>query len=189
MKIPWRRKWQPTPGFLPGASHGQRSLADYRLWCCKESGMTEQLTHTHTHTHTCIHTHTHTHTRLFSGINIQNYYFSMGTLLTQEKVGSRSHVSWLLVQRFFHTSTCFKKSLLLLFSHCYIWLFATQELYCSRPPCLFLSPGVCPVHVHWVSDAIQPSHPLLPSSPPALNLSQHQDLFQWAGSSHPVAKV
>ena len=44
-------------------------------------------------------------------------------------------------------------------------------------------------HVHWVIDAIQPSHPLSPTSPPALNLSQHQDLFQWVGSSHKVAKV
>ena len=34
-------------------------------------------------------------------------------------------------------------------------------------------------HVHWVSDAIQPSHPLSPRSHPALNLSQHQGLFQW----------
>ena len=44
-------------------------------------------------------------------------------------------------------------------------------------------------HVDWVSDAIQPSHPLLSPSPPALNLSQHQGLFQWVGSSHLVAKV
>ena len=44
-------------------------------------------------------------------------------------------------------------------------------------------------HVHWVYDAIQPSHRLLPSSPPALNLSQHQSLFQWVGSSQEVAKV
>ena len=44
-------------------------------------------------------------------------------------------------------------------------------------------------HVHWVSDAIQPSHLLSLPSPPALNLSQHQDLFQWVGSSHQVAKV
>ena len=34
-------------------------------------------------------------------------------------------------------------------------------------------------HVHWVGDAIQPSHPLSSPSPPALNLSQHQDLFKW----------
>ena len=44
-------------------------------------------------------------------------------------------------------------------------------------------------HVHWVSDAIQPSHPLLSPSPPALNLSQHQGLFQWVNSLREVAKV
>ena len=44
-------------------------------------------------------------------------------------------------------------------------------------------------HIHWVGDAIQPSHPLLSPSPPAPNLSQHQGLFQWVNSSHEVAKV
>ena len=43
-------------------------------------------------------------------------------------------------------------------------------------------------HVHWVGDAIQPSHPLSSLSPPALNLSQHQGLFKWVSSSHQVAK-
>ena len=43
-------------------------------------------------------------------------------------------------------------------------------------------------HVHWLGDAIQPSHRLLPLSPPAFNLSQHQGLFQWVSSSHQVAK-
>ena len=42
-KIPWRRAWQPTPVFLPGESHGQRSLAGYSPRGCKESDMTEQL--------------------------------------------------------------------------------------------------------------------------------------------------
>ena len=44
-------------------------------------------------------------------------------------------------------------------------------------------------HVHRVSHAIQPSHPLSSSSPPAPNPSQHQSLFQWVNSSHEVAKV
>ena len=44
-------------------------------------------------------------------------------------------------------------------------------------------------HVHWVCDAIQPSHPLSSPSPPALNLSQHQGLFKWVSSLHQVAKV
>ena len=39
-------------------------------------------------------------------------------------------------------------------------------------------------HVHWAGKGIQPSHPLLPSSPPAFSLSQHQGLFQWAGFLH-----
>ena len=42
--------------------------------------------------------------------------------------------------------------------------------------------------VHWVSDVIQPSHPLSSPSPPALNLSQHQALFKWVSSLHQVAK-
>ena len=44
-------------------------------------------------------------------------------------------------------------------------------------------------HVHWVSDVIQPSHPLLSPSPPAFNPSQHQGLFKWVSSSYKVAKV
>ena len=44
-------------------------------------------------------------------------------------------------------------------------------------------------HVHWVSDAIQPSHPLSSASPPTFNLSQNQGLFQWVGSFHQVGKV
>ena len=48
-KILWRREWQPTPIFLPGKSHGQRSLAGYSPWGCKESDTIGQLTHTHTH--------------------------------------------------------------------------------------------------------------------------------------------
>ena len=42
-KIPWKREWQPTPVFLPGKFHGQRSLVGYSPWGHKELGMTEQL--------------------------------------------------------------------------------------------------------------------------------------------------
>ena len=58
----------------------------------------------------------------------------------------------------------------------------------TRPPCPSPTPDLAQTHVHWVSDAIQPSHSLLPSSPPALNLPQHQGLFQWISSLHQVAK-
>ena len=47
-KIPWRREWPPTPVFLPGEFHGQRSLEGYSPWGHKELDTTEQLTYTHT---------------------------------------------------------------------------------------------------------------------------------------------
>ena len=50
-------------------------------------------------------------------------------------------------------------------------------------------PELTQTHAHQVSDAIQPSHPLSSPSPPALNPSQCQGLFQWVSSSHDVAKV
>ena len=61
---------------------------------------------------------------------------------------------------------------------------------CTTPgfPVHHQLPELAQTHVHWVGDAIQPSHPL--SSPsPAFNLSQHQGLFQWVSSLHQVAKV
>ena len=46
-KIPWSRKWQPAPVFLPGKYLGQRSLEGYRPWGHKESDMTTHSTHAH----------------------------------------------------------------------------------------------------------------------------------------------
>ena len=62
---------------------------------------------------------------------------------------------------------------------------------CSTPglPIHRKLPEFTQTHVHWVSDAIQPSHPLLSPSPPAFSLSQHQGLFKWVSSSDQVAKV
>ena len=66
-----------------------------------------------------------------------------------------------------------------------------DPMNCSTPglPVHHQLPESTQTHVHWVGDAIQPSHPLLSPSPPALNLSQHQGLFKWVSSSHEVAKV
>ena len=57
------------------------------------------------------------------------------------------------------------------------------------PPVRHQLPEFSQTHVQQVSDAIQPSHPQSSPSPPALNPSQHQSLFQWVNSSHQVAKV
>ena len=59
-KIPWSRKWQPAPVFLPGKSHGQRNLVGYSLWGCKELDMTEydhlQMEHSpYIYTGPCVH--------------------------------------------------------------------------------------------------------------------------------------
>ena len=61
---------------------------------------------------------------------------------------------------------------------------------CSTPgfPVLHQLLKLTQTHVHWVSDAVQWSHPLSSPSPPAFNLSQHQSLFQWVHYSHQVAK-
>ena len=50
-------------------------------------------------------------------------------------------------------------------------------------------PELAQTHVHWVGDAIQPSHPLSSPSPPAFSLFKYQGLFWWIGSSHQVPKV
>ena len=66
-----------------------------------------------------------------------------------------------------------------------------DPMNCSTPGLLVHHqlPESTQTHVHWVSDAIQLSHPQSSSSPPALNLSQHQGLFKWVSPSHQVAKV
>ena len=61
-----------------------------------------------------------------------------------------------------------------------------DPMNCSMPgfPVYHQLPELAQTHVHRVSDAIRPSHPLSSPSPPSLNLSQHQGLFQWVSSSH-----
>ena len=62
-----------------------------------------------------------------------------------------------------------------------LWSHGQQH---ARPPCPSPPPKVFRIHVHCISDDIQPSHPLMPSSPSALNLSQHQELFSSESAIH-----
>ena len=66
-----------------------------------------------------------------------------------------------------------------------------HPMYCSASGFLILHCLLefAQTHVHWISDAIEPSHPLLPPSSPIFNLSQHQGLCQWVITLHQVAKV
>ena len=63
-----------------------------------------------------------------------------------------------------------------------------DSMNCSLPrfPVFHHLPEFAQTHDHWVSNIIQPAHPMSPPSPPALNLSQHQGLFQWVGFLHQV---
>ena len=92
------------------------------------------------------HTHTHTHTHIYIYIYI-----------------------YIVVKYIWYICCCsVTKSCLTL----------GDPMDCSKPgfPVLHYLPKFAQIHVHWVSDVIQPSHPLSPTFPPALNLSQHQGL-------------
>ena len=69
-----------------------------------------------------------------------------------------------------------------------VWLFATPWIASCQAPLLSTISQFAQIHVYWVSDAIQQSNPLSLPSPPDLNLSQLQGLFQYIDSSHQVAK-
>ena len=70
-----------------------------------------------------------------------------------------------------------------------VWLCDPMDCSTSGFPVLHHLLEVAQTHVHWVSNAIQPSHPLLSPSPPAFNLCRHQGFFKWVGSLYRVAKV
>ena len=92
-----------------------------------------------------------------------------------------------------------------IFSWWAVWLYSYYQFSAVTQSCLILCdpmdcstpglpvhhqlPELTQTHVHWVGDAIQPSHPLSSPSPPAFNLSQHQGLFKWVSSLYQVAKV
>ena len=71
----------------------------------------------------------------------------------------------------------------------HVWLCDPVNRSMAGLPVHHQLPESTQTHVHWVGDAIQPSHPLSSPSPSALDLSQHQGLFKWVSSSHQVAKV
>ena len=151
-----------------GVGDGQGVLGCYSLWDCKESDMTERV-----HWTECV-------------------YIS-AALPVHPTLPSQSVSTCLF-------STSVSISVLQIIS--WFWLGSISSVAQSCPtlsdPMNHSTPGI-PVHhqvpefththVHCVSDAIQPSHPLPSPSPPAFNLSQHQGLFKWVSSSHQVAKV
>ena len=177
-KIPWRRKGQPTPVFLPGKSHGQRSLAGFSPWGCKDSDRTLQLNYK------CL------RTNRFNSLGLSLLICNV-TQLEQTTLQAFDSSTVPLQTPGSNSTYCWR---LFLFSRSIISDSVTlcDPMDCSIPvfPVLHHTPKSAQTHIHWAGDAIQPSHPLSPPpSPPAPNLSQHQGFFQWVVSSHQVAKV
>ena len=128
----------------------------------------------------CIYVYIHTHTYVYMYIYIHTHtveYYSA----TREKAILLFTTTWMELEGI---SVQFGSVTQLCMILC-------DPMDCSMPgfPAHHKLLELVQTHVHWVSDAIQTSHPLLSPSPPAFSISQHQGLFQWVSSSHQVAKV
>ena len=198
----WRRKWQPTPVFLPGESQGRGSLVaavygvaqsqtrlkwlssssscDYKAWFIARPRVIPTLA------------------EIFE---ISEYRAVSGTyprkpdihhLLITPKNSNLGKTTTINMCQCKEVSNLISNFSSVQFSSV---AQSCPTLYnamnCSTPglPVHYQLPEFTRTHVHRVSDAIQPSHPLSSPSPPAPNPSQHHSLFQWVNSSHEVAKV
>ena len=126
-------------------------------------------------------------------------FFNLWDLWTD---GIRIELNWdiqlMLENCWFGESSPYTDIFISVREFCVSWCSLTQScptlwdlMGCCTPgfPVLHYLPEFAQTHTHWVDDVIQPSHPPPPPSP-ALNLSQHQGLFQWVStSSHQVVKV
>ena len=152
------KEWLPTPVFLPGESHGQRSLVGYSPWGHKGSDTTEQLTHTHKHTHT------HTHTLLYhlipwpwicpicqvpvSPFNYRDRDLSARSLsLPSTTETGICHIHQYILSIMFYHVLCFACTVPFTISDWWIWTWA----FLSELPCfltdLFMK-GCCQVAKH-----------------------------------------
>ena len=113
----------------------------------------------------------------------------MGSLVwkveVEVKLETRTQILWFIVRRGSSTVSKFGSVSCSVVSNS-LWAHGLQH---TRLPCPSPVLELTQIHVHWVSEAIQLSHPLSSPSPPTFSLSQQQDLFQWVSSSHQVAKV
>ena len=200
--FPWRMKWQPMPVFLPGESHGQRTGVLRWMWLS-----IHPPPHTHTHTYTSsffilrqppIYFY---HYRL-AGLSRLPCNWNNAECISF----GLTFFSSILILRFICYSLY--QWLYFYFWITCLWLYHSLSVYllmnaissvqslscvphglwdpvdCSTPgfPVHHQLPESAQIHVHWVNDAIQLSHLLLSPSPPAFNLSHHQNLLQWVSS-------
>ena len=178
-------EWLPTPVFLPRKSHGYtyiHSLLSFNPPAPSHPSRWSQ----NTSWAPCVIQH-------LPNICFSHAHVYMVMLLPQLVLPSLSppfSINLLLTPLILIAVFCLAKellstsNLLVVVIHCSVTqlcLTLWDPMDCSTPdfPVPYHLPEFAQVHVHWISDAIQLSHPLSPSSPPALTLSQHQGLFQW----------
>ena len=151
----------PIPVFLPGKLHEQRSLMGYGSWRCKESNMTE-------HTHIIISQNSPGYEAFYKLIiYMQNWCFKVSKSNSDFQANSLCYL-YIAISSVQFSHSVVSDSL------------RPHESQHARPPCPSPTPRVYTNPCLWVSDAIQPSHPLSSPSPPAPSPSQHQGLFQWS---------
>ena len=167
----WRRKWQPTPVFLPGKSHGPRSLVGCRLW-----GRTELDTTEGNGTplqYSCLENPMDggawwaaVHGVAKSRSQLSDFPFTFHFHALEKEMATCSSVlAWKI------PGTVEPDGLPSMGSH-------RVGHDCSDLAAAAVAEHGSNLDVHRVGDAIQPSHPLSSPSPPAPNPSQHQSLFQ-----------
>ena len=189
-KFPWRRKWPPTPVFLPGKSHRQRNLVCYSPWDRKETDMTE-----------CNNKQTLSQPNVWPHIKYQTGSQPLGASTRGSgydvegvRGGKTNSYLWLNI------CDMHPHAWLLHFCCMNTWIFMYLSYSSVQFSCSVMSDSLwphglqharlpCPSPTPRTCSNSCPSHPLLSSSPPAFNLPQHQGLFQWVGSSHQVTKV
>ena len=122
----------------------------------------------------------------------QNFWLIYGTCIRDKPASSKTFTPQdMLFLGMWVSKADASEGLLLLLLLSHTWLFATPWTACSTTgfPALHYLPEFAQTHVHRVSNAIQPSHPLSLPTPPALHLFQHQGLFQWVDCLHQAVKV
>ena len=148
--------------------------------------------------HLFIHSFTHLiHSMKRLSISHQAQIWAVECISKQNRQWSLPHVSYILYVMIEQQIHKYNKEVsplvysVQLSSITQLCLTVFDAMDCSTPgfPVHHQLPELTQTHVHWVDDAIQPSHPLWSPFPPTFNLSQHRDLFKWVSSSHQVAKV
>ena len=192
-----RKQWHPTPVLLPGKSHGRRSLVGCSPWGCERSDTTERL-----HFHfslsclgegndnplqcSCLENPRDGRAWWAAICGVAQSRTQLKRLSSSSSSSGRDSVRFIWEE---------PETMIRVPGVAFVQLLSRVQLFvtpwtAAHQALLSLTVSwSCPVYDHWVGDIIQPSPSLLPLSPFAFNLFQHQSLFQWVSSSHQVAKL